>query len=274
MTFSGRTGERMARVASSDVTDAHSHPDVGTDPANRPPNPDRPSAPDQSVPSVPDQSVPSDSDQPVDVAEMRVSYRFGELPDGGLDDGWLAVARRWIAEAIADGLPEPNAIVLATLDADGHPATRTVLCKAIDERGIVFYTGTLSSKGQELAAQPVAAVTFPLIGMERQIHLRGPVERVSAEETTKYWQHRPRGSQLGAWASHQSAPIASRADLEAQLVEVTERFADVDPIPVPPNWGGYLLRPRLIEFWQGRADRLHDRLRIHPPDPTVVRLQP
>lgn len=210
----------------------------------------------------------------MDVAGLRVAYRFGELADGGLADGWLTLARTWIEEAIAARLPEPNAIVLATVDADGAPATRTVLCKAIDERGIVFYTGTRSSKGQELAAHPVAAVTFPLIGMERQIHLRGPVERVSAEETLEYWNHRPRGSQLGAWASHQSAPIASREDLEAQLVEVSARFADVDPIPVPPHWGGYLLRPRLIEFWQGRADRLHDRLRIHPPDPTVIRLQP
>lgn len=205
---------------------------------------------------------------------MRVAYRFGALPDGGLDDGWVAVARAWIAEAVEAGLPEPNAMVLATVGADGAPATRTVLCKALDERGIVFYTGTDSHKGRELAAHPVAAVTFPLIGLERQIHLRGPVERVSESKTLAYWNHRPRGSRLGAWASQQSEPIASRADLEAQLVQVNARFADVDPIPVPPRWGGYLLRPRLIEFWQGRADRLHDRLRIHPPDHTVIRLQP
>jgi len=160
--------------------------------------------------------------------------------------------------------------------------TRAVLCKSVDETGITFFTNYDSAKGEELAATPYASATFPWFLLGRQVHVRGPVTKVSAEATADYWSKRPRGSQLGAWASHQSKPIASRAALLAQLADVTERFADIDALPVPPNWGGYLIAPEVVEFWQGRENRVHNRIRVvtDPELPVTVhnsrieRLQP
>jgi pyridoxamine 5'-phosphate oxidase len=153
-------------------------------------------------------------------------------------------------------------MVVGTVDARGRPSTRSVLCKSVAADGITFFTNYDSAKGEELAATPYASATFPWFLLGRQVHVRGLVTKVSAEQTADYWSKRPRGSQLGAWASQQSKPIASRAALLEQLAEVTQRFADRDEVPVPPNWGGYLIAPEVVEFWQGRENRVHNRIRI------------
>ncbi len=208
---------------------------------------------------------------------MRVEYGSVEK-DGSTDldvewlaDGWLALLHKWIDEAEAAGIVEPNAMVLATVEA-GRPATRTVLCKSADAEGITFYTNYDSAKGEDLATTPYASVTFPWFALGRQLHVRGPVSKVSPEETAQYWARRPRGSQLGAWASEQSRAIGSRADLMASLAEVSDRFAGHDQIPVPPHWGGYRISPEVIEFWQGRENRIHNRIRV--TGGRVERLQP
>lgn len=208
---------------------------------------------------------------------MRVEYGSGEK-DGSSDldtdwlaDGWLALFRRWLGDAERAGIAEPNAMVLATVAA-GRPVSRSVLCKSADETGITFFTNYASAKGEELAATPYASATFPWYGLGRQVHIRGPVSRVEREVTQDYWSMRPRGSQLGAWASHQSRPIASRLALLEQLAEVTARFADSESVPVPPDWGGYLIAPDVVEFWQGRENRVHNRIRVIGS--RIERLQP
>lgn len=192
---------------------------------------------------------------------MRVSYEGTEFDEGDLAPTWTEQFEHWMAEATAGGVVEPNAMVLATVGRDGHPASRTVLCKDVSERGIAFYTNYTSAKSHDLKATPYASATFPWYLMHRQVHVRGPVERVSAAQTAEYWASRPRGSQLGAWASPQSSFVNDRRALENALRVVERRFADVDEIPPPPHWGGYRIRPDVVEFWQGREDRLHDRLR-------------
>ena len=209
---------------------------------------------------------------------MRAEYGSVEKdgsPDLDVDwlaDGWVVLLRKWIDDAERAGLAEPNAMVLATVDAQGRSMSRSVLCKSVDETGITFFTHYDSAKGVELAANPYASATFPWFALGRQVHVRGPVSKVTAEVTADYWSKRPRGSQLGAWASAQSQPIGSRPELLAQLAKVTERFAGLDEIPVPPNWGGYLLGPEVVEFWQGREDRLHNRIKLSGA--RVQRLQP
>ncbi|CAN5400345.1 pyridoxamine 5'-phosphate oxidase [soil metagenome] len=211
------------------------------------------------------------------LAGMRVEYGSVEK-DGSadlsidwLDDGWLALLRKWIGDAHHAGVAEPNAMVIATVH-QGRPVSRTVLCKGVDETGITFFTNYSSAKGDDLAVTPYASATFPWYQLGRQVHLRGAVSKVSAQVTADYWSSRPRGSQLGAWASHQSQPIASRAALLEQLAEITERFAGSDTIPVPPHWGGYLIAPDEVEFWQGRENRVHNRVWV--TGGRVERLQP
>lgn len=202
-----------------------------------------------------------------------------ELDENAVSGGWEPLLRRWIEEAAAAGIAEPNAMVLGTLDSTGpvpRPVTRTVLCKGLSPDGVTFYTNYDSAKGAQLAAVPYASATFLWTALARQAHIRGRVERVPAETTEAYWRSRPRESQLGAWASAQSQPIASRDDLDRQLARIESRFATVAEIPVPPHWGGYLLRPDEVEFWQGRRGRLHNRIRLRM-DATgisVQRLQP
>lgn len=217
---------------------------------------------------------------------MRVEY--GPEKDGSPDldadwlggdpaSGWLTLLRAWLADAERAGLAEPNAMVLGTLDLRGWPVTRAVLCKSMDQSGITFFTNYDSAKGDQLAETPHASATFPWFGLGRQVHIRGSVTKVSAEDTEAYWTKRPRGSQLGAWASAQSKPIASRAALLQQLTDVTERFAALDEVPVPPNWGGYRIAAEVVEFWQGRENRVHNRIRVtrEPAGGFVVeRLQP
>jgi pyridoxamine 5'-phosphate oxidase len=209
---------------------------------------------------------------------MRVEYGSAEkdgspdLDTDWLAEGWVVLLRKWIGDAERAGVAEPNAMVLATVDDNGRPMSRSVLCKAVEETGITFFTSYDSAKGAELAANPYASATFPWYALGRQVHVRGAVSKVTAHDTAEYWSKRPRGSQLGAWASAQSRPIVSRADLVAKLEEVTKRFADLEAVPVPPNWGGYLLAAEVVEFWQGREDRLHNRIKISGE--RVERLQP
>jgi len=237
---------------------------------------------------------------PIDLPGMRVGYGGGIPPNVGdgdraagadgvrdnLDpswlDGeppWLELFIVWLREAVAARIPEPNAMVLGTVDVNGLPATRTVLCKGVDAGGVVFFTGYESDKGHDLAANPFAAVTFPWIALERQVHFRGPVTKVSDAETQAYWNNRPRGSQLSGYASEQSREIGSRAELEAKAASVAEQFGgfdDGDPVPTPSNWGGYRIEPVFVEFWQGRANRLHNRVRLTMIDGCwrSARLQP
>ncbi|GGM74941.1 pyridoxine/pyridoxamine 5'-phosphate oxidase [Longimycelium tulufanense] len=192
---------------------------------------------------------------------MRVSYEAGALDEAALAPTWHEQLQEWLDEAVRTGLAEPNAMVLATADPEGRPSSRTVLCKTLDARGVVFFTNFTSTKSHDLQATRYASATFPWIAMQRQATVRGPVERVSAAETAAYWESRPRGSQLGAWASPQSRVVADRHALDAALAAVERRFADAEKVPVPPHWGGWRIRPEVVEFWQGRPDRMHDRLR-------------
>ena len=193
---------------------------------------------------------------------MRESYSLAGLSEADLAPDWVAQFELWLADAIAAGLPEPNAMVVATSSPVGDVSTRCVLCKGLDESGVVFYTNLTSDKSRDLAANPRAAVTFPWIGLQRQVHVRGPVERVSDETAEAYWASRPRGSRVGAWASPQSSVLTGRAALDALRDAAYQRFGDEDgSIPLPPFWGGWRIRPETVEFWQGRTGRLHDRLR-------------
>jgi pyridoxamine 5'-phosphate oxidase len=190
---------------------------------------------------------------------MRVDY--GEPKDldvDALSDGWLPLARQWLSDAVDANLPEPNAIVLGTVD---------------DAEGVVFYTNYDSDKGRALASTPYASITFPWIGIARQLTVRGRVTRVDRDTTEAYWRTRPRGSQLGAWASEQSRTVVSRDALAAQLAEVTATF-DGREVPVPPNWGGIRVEPEIVEFWQGRTSRMHNRIRVMPASGVIERLQP
>jgi pyridoxamine 5'-phosphate oxidase len=195
-----------------------------------------------------------------DLAVMRVSYEQEALDEGDLEATWHEQLLRWLGEAIRSGLAEPNAMVLATTNSDGQPSTRCMLCKVLDARGVVFFTNYSSAKSHDLLTTGWASATFPWFAMQRQVHVKGPVEKISPAETAAYWSTRPRGSQLGAWASAQSEMVTSRSALEAVFAGAERQFADAEHIPVPPHWGGWRIRPQTVEFWQGRPNRMHDRL--------------
>jgi pyridoxamine 5'-phosphate oxidase len=196
-------------------------------------------------------------------AGMRRDYtEWGALLEADLAADWTSQFARWFAEATAAGLPEPNAMIVATADAAARPSARTVLLKGYDERGFVFFTNYTSRKGAEALANPAASLVFPWFPMQRQVLVAGAVEPVDRAETEAYFATRPRGSQLGAWASPQSRVLPDRAAVEAGLAAAVERFGD-GPVPPPPHWGGLRVVPETVEFWQGRSNRLHDRLRFH-----------
>lgn len=183
----------------------------------------------------------------------------GGLPGATSDMEPIELFRDWLRAAEESGILLPESVTLATATSDGIPSARMVLLKEVDERGFVFYTNYGSRKAAELDSNPNAALCFHWAVLHRQVRVTGTVERVSQEESAQYFSSRPRGTRLGAWASKQSQTLDSRAELEARLSEAQERFAE-DDVPLPTFWGGYRLSPRRIEFWQGRADRLHDRL--------------
>jgi len=194
-----------------------------------------------------------------DLAALRKSYELAELDESASAADPMQQFARWLDEAIAAQLPEPNAMTLATVGADGRPSTRIVLIKGYDERGIVWYTNYRSRKGRELAANPFAALQFHWVQLERVVRIEGTVEKVADAESDAYFATRPLDSRIGAWASPQSEVIASRATLLANAARYGAQFM-LKP-PRPPHWGGYRLLPAAWEFWQGRKSRLHDRLR-------------
>ena len=193
-------------------------------------------------------------------ADLRKDYTLAGLAEKDLARDPFRQFEKWFAEAQAAKVPEPNAMVLASCTADGRPSTRTVLLKALDGRGFVFYTNYESRKGRELAGNARASLLFPWIAMERQVMVEGTVSRVTREESDAYFHSRPRLSQLAAWASNQSSVIGDRALLESAMKALEKQYAGTD-VPLPPNWGGFRLAPESVEFWQGRRSRLHDRLR-------------
>ena len=196
------------------------------------------------------------------LAGMRVDYETKGLDVGDLASTWHEQLTAWLDEAVAAGVIEPNAMVLATAGQDGRPSSRTVLCKALDPRGLAFYTNYTSAKSHELRAVRYASATFPWYLQHRQVNVRGTVEEVSQEESQAYWAQRPRGAQIGAWASAQSGVVRDRRALDDALATVEHRFADYDEVPLPGHWGGWRIVPEQVEFWQGRGDRVHDRLRF------------
>jgi pyridoxamine 5'-phosphate oxidase len=191
------------------------------------------------------------------IAAARRDYTQAGLSEDELTGSPFELFQRWYDEAAS--LIEPNAMVVATTSADGQPSARMVLLKGLSEEGFVFFTSLGSRKGQELAANPRAALLFPWHPLERQVRIEGSVETLAEAEVAAYFATRPRGAQLGAWASHQSRPVSGRAELETAYTEAEDMFLDAD-VTVPPEWGGYRVRPERIEFWQGRTSRMHDRI--------------
>ncbi|QCR20004.1 pyridoxamine 5'-phosphate oxidase [Agrococcus sp. SGAir0287] len=195
-----------------------------------------------------------------DPLARHTDYGSERLEEADVAADPIAQFESWLAEAAARGVYEPNAMVLGTVEADGTPTSRTVLLRAVDADGFVFYTDRSSRKGRALAAHPIATLLFPWYSLHRQVHVTGEVSLVDDAESDAYWASRPHGSRIAGTASEQSQPIASRAALEAKVAQVEAAFPEGADVPRPARWGGYRVRPHRIELWQGRTSRLHDRL--------------
>ena len=212
-----------------------------------------------------------------DLAALREEYAAGGLVEEDLAPDPMTMFGRWFADASAARLPEPNVMVVSTVSAEGRPSSRIVLLKGYADDGFRFFTNLRSAKGTDLAANPACSLLFPWHPLERQVRVDGTAELLGRDEVADYFATRPRGSQLGAWASHQSSVVAGREALEASYAAVAQRFAGPDAaVPVPDEWGGYLVRPEVVEFWQGRPSRMHDRLvyRRTPQGWGTARLSP
>ena len=195
-----------------------------------------------------------------DLGRLRREYGDAGLDTPDLEPDPVTMFERWMDDTIEAGIHEPNAVVVSTVSAQGRPSTRMVLLKGLDERGFVFYTNLSSRKAQEIEENPAVSLLFPWQDLQRQVRVEGTATRVTPEEDEAYFASRPRGSQLGAWASPQSQVVASRSALDERYGGVLAQFAEMDDIPLPPFWGGYRVSPEVVEFWQGRKGRMHDRL--------------
>lgn len=196
----------------------------------------------------------------LDLAALRKNYARETLSEQDVRHDPFAQFDAWFREALNSQLPEPNAMTLATVSALGQPSARIVLLKGFDHQGFVFYTNYESRKGDDLAANPRAALLFAWLELERQIRIEGTVEKVAESESLAYFQSRPVGSQIGAWASPQSRPVSGREVLEDTVARLQQEYSGAKALPLPSFWGGYRVRPERIEFWQGRENRLHDRI--------------
>lgn len=196
----------------------------------------------------------------IDAGNLRVDYQADELLESNAPANPFDLFDAWFEAAEASDCPEPNAMIVATVTAEGTPAARVVLLKQTTEEGFVFYTNYDSRKGKELSAKPNAAVVFNWLKLQRQVRIEGRVERAPEALSTEYFHRRPRKSQIGAWVSPQSEVIPDRRFLEERKKQVENQYADAEELPRPPHWGGFIVKPTLMEFWQGRSSRLHDRL--------------
>ncbi len=195
-----------------------------------------------------------------DLANIRKNYSLQELNESSVLPDPFQQFSAWLQEAVQAALPEPTAMVLATADQAGIPSARVVLLKGVKDEGFLFFTNYLSHKGQDMAINPAVALTFFWPELERQIRIEGKVEKASESESNEYFWSRPIGSQIGAWASPQSKRVTNRQELEEANQQFTQKFSGLSKIPRPEHWGGYQVRPHFVEFWQGRPNRLHDRI--------------